>query len=307
MAAMRSMAIVGLVYWLGGCGGHTLTIADTIVAPGERNAELVACVDSEPVMGFVRHLRAIPVEFVADDRVIGHGTTDKEGRAAAICPLPTGPIRFVEARCRADGRTLRARAPVYAWSSRRTIIAVDIDHTIARTKTRSLVFEHDEEDESSAISGSRRTLARLARDFEIAYVTARPRFLTDKTREWLAENEYPTGPVILSPGIRQMIDRTDYKRETLRTLRRRWPNLRIGVGNSESDVKAYTENDMLAVIVSAKMKDPRSPKAVVFSHWKPVGAFFETHGPTLADPRRLEAALHDDLLLERLTRVERKE
>jgi hypothetical protein len=170
------------------------------------------------------------------------------------------------------------------------IIAVDIDHTIARTDYKDLL-RMNSADESEPVEQSAETLNMLARDFHIVYLTGRPRFLIDKTRVWLRERGYPAGPVITSVRVRDMANPGAFKMRKLSVLRKSWPNLLIGIGNRAADAEAYGANDMLSVVVPSNPGVSAGLHAVVLLNWKAVDAFFAANREVLADAARLKEAI----------------
>jgi phosphatidate phosphatase PAH1 len=77
------------------------------------------------------------------------------------------------------------------------IVACDIDSTISETSLNALFFD-DIDSTSRPIEGSVEVLREIARDYQIMYLTARPRFTLEKTRSWLDAHGYPREPVITS-------------------------------------------------------------------------------------------------------------
>lgn len=276
-----------------GCGPVRLTLDDAIVSPRGTTIRCSASVEQEYWGGLRTDINGTQVAFFADGRPLGSAVT-RGGAATRELPLPRDGAVRIEAECIAGGRRLRATAHVYTFDPRRVIIAVDIDNTISSTDYKEL-YRKPEDEESEPKKGSRRTLARLKSDYDIAYVTARPRLVLDKTRQWLHEEEFPSGPVICAPGLREALRRTSFKRQVLTELRQRWPNLLIGIGNSESDVEAYSECDMLPVIVFGKpSRAAERIHAVPLRHWKDVARFFADNAGVLAEPERLRRHLAED-------------
>src|SRR6185295_16578473 len=104
----------------------------------------------------------------------------------------------------ANSESPRAEARVFELHRNRVMIALDIDKTIAQTEYKQLILKPEDED-SDPVKGSRPALQHLSKYYGIIYVTARPRFLLEKTRQWLAEKEFPEGPVVIAPSVRVAI------------------------------------------------------------------------------------------------------
>lgn len=280
-----------------GCGEGVLSLDDIIGQPGGKT-RLIAHVEREPVLGLRSDVKDIEVEFFADGRKLGHDKTDEHGRASIkFRPRPPGD-RLIETTARVDGKMLKASARVFEWREDVVAIAVDIDNTISRTDYEELVFDENEDD-SHPIKSARKTLRALSADFQILYLTARPRFLFDKTRQWLDENEFPPGPLVVAPGLRAAMRPEAYKRDALKRYRDDWPNILIGIGDKPSDAKAYGENRMLTLIVTDKEKSRSYGRhAVCFRKWKEVDAFFKANKERLADPKRLKDIIKGKAMIE---------
>jgi hypothetical protein len=136
-------------------------------------------------------------------------------------------------------------------------------------------------------------MARLAKTFQIAYLTARPEALFAKTVGWLKDHRFPPGPVFVAPNLKGMIRQKKYKTGALRVLREEWPNIRIGIGESAVDARSYTENGMLAIIVASEPEPELGRGAVVLEDWSEVDDFFERNLDMLADPDRLGRTLEN--------------
>ena len=269
------------------CRPPILSVDDTLAVRGEKT-QLVAYVEREPVFGLRKDVKGIRVEFLVGDETVGDDRTDHDGRASVKCTLaPT--VRRYEARMVADGQILWAEGEVHTWARERISIAVDVDNTIARTDVEELILDPDADD-ISPLKRSVATLEGLAQDYQILYLTARPRFLRDKTRVWLRDKGFPEGPLVTAKGVRQAVRSEHFKRETLNALRARWPNLRIGIGNTSSDADAYGANDMLALVLEprAKEEDEVPRHAIVFRDWKTVAEFFAANRATLTDPDQVD-------------------
>lgn len=272
-----------------GCAAPTLTVEDCIISPGERKIECVAHVETEPFLGMRRRLKGHNVTFMIDGRDVGTATSDGDGRAGGLFDLSDDDPKLVEARAVVRGRSIQASAHVFVWHPDRTIICVDIDNTIAITDYDKLVLKKRDQ-RSWAIRGSRRTLNKLAAEYHVAYVTARPRFLLEKTRTWLDDQDFPDGPVITSPGIRQAIRRTDTKKAVFSALRRDWPNTLIGIGNSVSDERVYRESGMLGLLVNRdedEVREAQGTEVLDLHDWETVGTFFDMNRDLLRQPEAL--------------------
>jgi hypothetical protein len=238
----------------------------------------------------------VSVAFLVDGRKIGENTADDEGCVAVMTDSLEGtPVTFV-ARAQIGDKTLEATGRVFHWQRGRVIIAVDIDHTISQTNYRKLVLK-ERVDISPPIAGARETLDDLAKDYYILYLTARPRFLIEKTRDWLAHYNFPPGPVVAAPRVRDAMRQLQFKQKKLHELRLRWPALLIGVGNHASDIEAYASSRMLPVIVYNGGEEKHYSDAVVLQDWQSVHQFFDANTQTLTSPAKLEKVIDGQIMI----------
>ncbi len=279
-----------------------LTVEDVIVHPGDK-ARLVAFAEREPVLGLGKDISGVRVTFQVDGQELGDKKTNDEGSAEVQCRLPAGVIRY-EVRGTVLHESLQASGRVFWWGDERVIIAVDVDHTIARTEYEELLGRRDE-DGSDPLKRSAQTLRDLARDFHILYLTGRPRSLLNRTREWLSGRDFPDGPVLTSERFRQLLQPGDFKEQRLRELRKRWPGLLIGIGNRASDADAYGANELLALVIAGQAERNMGRHALVFRDWKRLADFFAANYAVLTDRDALQDAIAGKRpLLRRLDRYE---
>lgn len=269
---------------LAGCRGPVLAVEDVIVRPGE-SARLIAFAEREPILGLGKDLAGVRVTFRVDGQTLGEKQTDDEGSAEVQCRLPTGTTRY-EVVGTVLHEDLQATGRVFWWDQERVIVAVDVDHTIARTEYEQLLGRRAE-DASDPLKRSAQTLRDWSQEFNILYLTSRTRSLLSRTRQWLRGNEFPDGPVLTSESFRFMVRPGVFKEKRLRELRKHWPALLVGVGDRASDAEAYGANEMLALIVSQEPERGLGRHAILFRDWKALSQFFAANEAVLTDPAEL--------------------
>jgi phosphoglycolate phosphatase-like HAD superfamily hydrolase len=272
-----------------GCSGPVLTVNDAVVMGGTQSP-VTAYVERPVGLGFRHAVKEVPVEFSAGNREIGVCETQNRGQASVLCDLPQGGCSQFEAIAIVKGKTVTQSGCVFRWDPRRTVVAVDVDHTLSLTAYLALLFKTRDR-HSRPIPGAVETMNALARDYQIAYVTSRPRFLLERTRQWLREEGFPAGPVIVSSGWAEWRNQGAFKRRRLADLRQQWPNLLIGIGDKQSDVGAYTANGMLTLIVNEKRPDRYGEKAVTSRDWAALAQFFADNRAVLTQPAVLASRI----------------
>ena len=294
----RCMRMCGWLVFLvavPGCGPLVLSVDDAVVTSGSA-APFSAYVSREHIFGLRSEIERVPVVFSVDGRKIGENTADDEGRASIMTEALEGTPRTFVARARVGGKTLDATGRIFHWQRGRVIIAVDIDHTVSQTNYRKLVLT-EQVDISPPIPGARETLEGLAKDYYILYLTARPRFLIEKTRGWLDHYGFPAGPVVAAPRVRDAIQQLAFKQRTLHQIRLRRPELLIGIGNRTADIEAYASSGMLPVIVYSGGEEKHYSDAVVLQDWQSVRQFFDANAEYLTSPARLKKVVDGQLMI----------
>ncbi len=286
ISAYFGLATVSL---LSGCHGPILNVDDAVITPGHAG-QLSASVSYHPVLGMCKEITNAGVRFFVGGEEAGQAQTDRRGLAALLAPLTANVTRY-EARALTRGRELQGFGRVFAWDPERVVIAVDIDDTIAHTKRRGLLEPDRADDLTTAFPHAAEVLSDLARDFQIVYLTGRPRFLLETTREWLRAHDFPAGPVVTARGLFDMFWNGSFKRARLAELRQAWPNVLIGIGDETRDLNAYRGNGMLSITLAAVRPRGLPADALRCADWAGVREFFAAQRETLADAARLRAAL----------------
>jgi hypothetical protein len=237
----------------------------------------------------------VEVRVTVDGKPVAQAVTDERGFAKAIAEVSRPADRF-EATAEIGGESFRREGEVVAWRSDVVIVGCDIDSTISQTSLESLFFDRVDE-KSTPIPDSPETLEEISRDFQILYVTARPRFTLDKTRLWLEQNGYPREPVVTSLTPRDALGQTRYKTRTLDSLRKHYGNLLIGIGNTDIDADSYAIHGMLVLLVQPDQEIRRDGRVFRFQNLQQIRAFFRENRAVLTDPARLEAAVAEPAAL----------
>lgn len=274
----------GLTMAAGGCFKPMLTANDVVVRP-DGTVKLVAFLENATLPAVRNSIRNQRIAFSTGRTPLGEARSGEEGRALLDCRLPADASSYI-ASARFLFWQMQSTGRVFRWTTDRTILILDIDDTICDTDTEEVIFQKRDL-ESSPIRHAQPTLARLAESFQIAYLTARPEALFTKTVHWLNDHRFPPGPVFVAPDLRRMIRQRKYKTAVLKQLRADWPNIRIGIGDSSVDARAYSDNGMLTLIVAEVHDDELDRQAIVLRDWSGVEKFFDSNRPVLTDPARL--------------------
>jgi hypothetical protein len=296
LTSMRTRCLPGvLLITLGGCGVARLRVEDVVTVRGER-AVLTAYAERS-VAAFLRGgERGVKVRFLVNGREVGATKTDADGKATVECRLPREGAQRVEAVASLTGQKAKGSGQAFVWRQDRPILIVDVDATISETDYFELTLAPIDRS-SRPIKDASRTLKELSKDFYIAYFTARPRSLMNKTRRWLADHDFPPGPVLGSSGSGDVIWQAAFKHKLIGDLRQRWPNLLIGVGDNGADTDAFGHHEMLTVIVNDGLFAPRGAHVVKMQNWRAVADFFRANRETLISLAKLQDAIKGKTLM----------
>jgi len=283
---LRIVLLIGaaLTMLASGCFKPMLTTNDVVVRP-DGTVQLVAFMENATLPGLSNSIRRQWVRFSSGQTQLGRARSGEEGRTFIDCRLPADASSYV-ATAHLVFWQMQSTGRVFRWTTGRTIVVVDIDDTICDTDTEEVIFQKRDL-ESSPIGHAQPTLARLADSFQIAYLTARPEALFTKTVNWLNDHRFPPGPVFVAPDLRRMIRQRKYKTAVLKRLRADWPNIRIGIGDSNVDARAYSDNEMLTLIVAEQYQENLDRQAIVLRDWSGIEKFFESNRPVLTDSASL--------------------
>lgn len=130
-------------------------------------------------------------------------------------------------------------------TAERVSVVVDIDDTLTASDAQVLSSRPRVRDPETVA-----VVSALAARYDLVYVTGRLRWGAPRTRAWLRRMGFPAAPLFVRDLKRTRALRSGtFKRQLLGKLRQRFANIVVGVGDEDSDVEAYTENGMLAILI----------------------------------------------------------
>lgn len=293
--AQRYKILAACCSLVAGCGRPVLSVDDALVGDGDRTVHVNVYVEREGAFGLRPGIEDVPVQVFLDGGAGTSGESDKTGQASVECVLPPGKrLRTIRASGVVRGERLEATGRLFRIRRDRTLIAIDIDDTISETEFDELLTEK-RDTESDPISGSRRALKELAEDYQLIYLTARPRGLYGTTRRWLEEHKFPAGAIVVSARTGDVFKQADYRQRALLELRSRFPNLLIGIADRTADAGAQAANSMMSVLIREEPPTGELPaNTLVFEKWRHARRFFESYRRELADPKRLEERIRQN-------------
>ncbi len=278
-----------------GCAQPMLSVNDVIAVNGLQTT-FDAYAEHVALLGDVDRVLGVKVTFLADGKEIGSSATDRRGFATYCCHVPPG-AKSIEGRATIDGRDVRGVGNVFIWDPKLTTIVCDIDETISLTNYRTLLDDRPEDMGSKPLAGAPEALQRLSKRFNLLYVSARPRFLLEKTRRWLNRNGFPPSPVITTPSLAEAIRVQKFKGSTISDLQCLSDSLLIGIGNARTDSEAYAANGLLTLIIDEHDDDQFRAHTIVLRNWAMVEKFFDANQAVLGEPERLRSAIAGEEML----------
>jgi hypothetical protein len=270
---------------LGSEGNHLLTSMDALALPGER-AELVARLQGGDLLsGEVGRV----VLFRRGGATYGAAQTDSTGTARVpFVPDAPGDYEFsveVSPAGLADPPPQPQRLLVACRAKSQPMVVVDMDRTIVASGFEKVLIGQPEPMPDSA-----EVLHRLAEKHTIVYLTQRPEYFGAKSKEWLGEHGYPSGPVLLATTSGFLRGSEAFKSAALAKLKKRFSNMEIGVGDKVSDVAAYHANGLRGFLI---LQVPPADNGDLLSQYADELARLPAAAEAVSNWRQIEQALFE--------------
>jgi hypothetical protein len=207
----------------------------------------------------LKPLPGVTVAFTRDTWVAGRVTTNADGIACLRWTPPAAGNYTFTARIVAVPDV--AHAELLAMSPAEILVAarekdthmfvIDLDHTVVDSEILHVLL-----DGGKPMADSVPVTNRLAEQYGIVYLTNRPDLLTRRSKAFLKDNGYPPGP-LLANRLKGVLDGGHFKTSKLADLRKAFPGVVAGVGDTLSDVQAYASNGMTAYLLCPCNDKPR--------------------------------------------------
>lgn len=242
-----------LIEWTGLDGGRARPVVfnsyDSLCPEGEKVTLQVQLVRDEFRRRGVANCR---VSFQWDNKTLGQAVTDERGRAALLWQAPKIGDYLISVSTAGNKPYTSAKDRLLCSvrpKGKRTLI-VDIDNTLAVTRDWYFI---DDFTNAPIVPGAQESLTALSQRYSIVYLTARMLRHRRQTLQWLASRGFPRNPaVFLQLDDYPSYNQEKYKTESIARLRKKCSRFIAGVGDKESDGKAYLANEMRAIIIDDK-------------------------------------------------------
>ena len=290
----RLIVVAWVLGVAGGCGRPILSVSDAVRMEGIPSL-LTAYAERSDLVGAWEAVEGVEVTFFVGGNEVARAVTDGDGYAGERVTL-SGKVTQFTARAVIDGKQLEHEGVVYHWNADRTIIVSDVDGTICWTDFEQLYLNRSNKG-TVPVDGARETLRELTPRFNIAYLSARPRILLGLTKEWLDQNDFPSGPIVTASSIDEGLDAERFKTKSIREHKKYAPYILIGIGNLDSDSEAYAANNMLTLIRHKADDKQFRAHAIVLPDWASIREFFAANAELLEDPAKLDRAIREGHML----------
>ncbi len=240
---------------------------DVLVRVGEE-ARITARLARGSILRFPFRLQGKTVRFFADGKEIGEVKTGRDGDAS-ILYIPREERQYrVLATCQGLKAAVPAvaQATIFSRTTRKEAIVLDVDRTLFASSTLGAIIRRTRS--IPPLKDAVGVTRALAEKYDLIVVTGRKRYLRRKTKRWLREQGFPPAPVYLSPPFRPALSHERFKFELIRELKRAWQNITIGIGDRDSDARAYLANGLKAIIIRHRGCAP--PGAIMVSDWQDI-------------------------------------
>jgi hypothetical protein len=189
------------------------------------------------------------VHFFYQESEVGTEVTNKDGEAHLLWKPPgVGDFQLV-ARFEGDDKFSPGTGSMVCGvrpPGRPTLI-LDIDHTISNASTWQIIRG---DIEAPPLPDAVEVVKELAEHFDIVYVTARINKFQAYTRAWLDHHGFPRSAIFfLDLKKYPTYNEAKYKIATIHPIKALFTGLTLGIGDKESDAKAYRHHALRALIL----------------------------------------------------------
>jgi hypothetical protein len=247
--------------FVGGCGAqsvllgttseHLFVTMDAVAVPGEEIAVRARLQGGD----FLRAKSGYVVRFYKADELFAAAETDGDGMATVTFqPTAVGdfPIRAELAAAGFEGnRPEPQELLVICRAADTPIVVVDMDRTVVADGFHAVLVGNPD-----PMAKSADVLAQLAKTHTIIYLTHRPDAFSAKSKQWLIDHGYPTGPVLLSTTRGFLSGSGKFKTGVLQELGQRFSRIEIGIGDKITDAAAYHANGLRAYVMLPTLVSP---------------------------------------------------
>ncbi len=248
--------------FLGAEHGVIFYAFDTLAYP-RKPVDLAARVQSAKNL---KSLEGASLGFYQGRKLIGTAETDGDGYGRISWTPPKAgnyefTVRILEPPKDDDYEDSVKVTPapllVAARDKKTEFVVIDLDHTVVASSFFRVLIGG-----AKPMADAARVTRKLAKKYSIVYLTHRPNILTRKSKAWLSDNGYPRGPLMVSELKDAFGDSGKFKTARLKTMKKSFPSIRIGIGDKLSDAQAYVDNGMSAYLIPHYKHKPKNMRKI---------------------------------------------
>jgi hypothetical protein len=239
---------------------------DDVLVPVGEKAEITARLGLKDLFGLGFRPGGRVIAFRVDGQEVARARVGWGGCATTTFTPRREKEYRIEAFCQC-GSFAAAEATIFSRGTEREAIILDIDRTLSGSSFFASVFKTGRK--IPPLDDAVNVTRALARKYDLIVVTGRKTHLRRKTKTWLAEKGFPRAPIYFSSLSRFPLSHEKFKTQLIRELKHAWANITIGIGDRDSDARAYLANGLRAIILREKGRCPRG--AIIVNNWKGVG------------------------------------
>jgi len=189
-------------------------------------------------------------------RSLGEATTDSDGRIALeLAAADQPPVGAYALWLRVMGDNTSTRSVLRVLPAGTKMMVFDIDGTLTTDDLELVedimidlfnpILSGDYVPQARAGAADLTRLRRNTQGYILIYVTGRPYMLTGRSRQWLADLDFPPGSLHLCDDVADILPSNDavgdYKAAYLNLLISQGFEISAGYGNASTDIYAYDQ------------------------------------------------------------------
>jgi hypothetical protein len=224
--------------FFGSTGEYLVYGTDALILPGE-TVVLEARIQKGD---FLSDQAGVPIEFYRQGSMVKRAVTDAEGIARMSVTIENPGDYFYQARIGEDAqledldnrREIQAQMMIRCRPADARLMIVDLDKTVVASGFQEVLVG-----DPVPMADAASVLRETSQQWDVVYLTHRPEYFRTKSRRFLEQHGFPTGPLLLSELGSFIRGSGAFKRNVLQSITSQFGRVEIGVGDKFSDVEAY--------------------------------------------------------------------
>ena len=223
---------------------------------------------------FNPNVSGLPVKFYLglNGELLNSVLTNSDG-IAKVKFFATQPGRFVIVGEIEDGESSHSpiKVPVYVLEPTDRVIVSDIDGTLSDLPDYLIPVKSAD---APTFPDAPEVLNWISQCAHVIYLTNRDQFLYSATKQFLANREFPIGPLLMNrytkwgdfPFEKDPMRAALFKRDLLLSLKDRGIEVELGLGDRNSDAWAYNNSGVESFIRESDKSDLKLPSTIYSSY-----------------------------------------